>query len=306
MPRKKKSMSMIAQENRRNLLKLAGFASIGMVAMSPTTAAAAIDISHKIRIAGDLRTFTQEMALASAFVMLDVEKDHYLDVLREEFDEFSSDIEVLRAGKAEYSMEPEANVLVLEAINTVELGWSILGPAIKDVIDTGEVDDAHFTKIEKVNVQVMTLADSLIHRIMNEYKEDIPTELAYQIDVVGMQRTLSQKMVKEALLVGLEFEAEAHHEMLIGSIQVFQFGMDKLRGEMLHNEVFLPDPGSEIAERLDAVDEIWKLLEPNLVALDTTHDVQGVDVVELAHEAEDMMNIFNEIYAMLIQQAEIA
>lgn len=297
---------MIAQENRRNLLKLAGFASIGMVAMSPTTAAAAIDISHKIRIAGDLRTFTQEMALASAFVMLDVEKDHYLDVLREEFDEFSSDIEVLRAGKAEYSMEPEANVLVLEAINTVELGWSILGPAIKDVIDTGEVDDAHFTKIEKVNVQVMTLADSLIHRIMNEYKEDIPTELAYQIDVVGMQRTLSQKMVKEALLVGLEFEAEAHHEMLIGSIQVFQFGMDKLRGEMLHNEVFLPDPGSEIAERLDAVDEIWKLLEPNLVALDTTHDVQGVDVVELAHEAEDMMNIFNEIYAMLIQQAEIA
>ncbi len=297
-------MNDIMSIDRRSFFKaasLASFASVGVLAMTPSMAAAAIDISQKIRIAGDLRTFTQRMALASAFVMLDVERDHYLSVLRDEFHEFSADIEVLRQGKAEYSMSPEENALVLEAINTVELGWSILGPAIKDVIDTGVVDDAHFTKIEKTNVQVMTLTDSLIHRIMHEYKADIPTELAYQIDVVGMQRMLSQKMVKEGILVGLEFEADAHHEMMLGSIQVFQFGMDKLRGEMLHNEVFLPDPGSNIAEKLNQVDQIWTLLQPNLEVLDATH---SVDIVELAHEADDMLAIFDEIYTVLIRRAE--
>ena len=76
----------------------------------------------------------------------------------------------------------------------------------------------------------MTLTDSLVHRIMNEYKDDLPMELAYQIDVSGMQRTLSQKMIKEGILIGLGFEAEAHHEMLVGSMRLFQFGMDKLRG----------------------------------------------------------------------------
>lgn len=300
-------MNDLSTVDRRDLFRLASLASVasvGVLAMTPSMAAAAVDISQKIRIAGDLRTFTQRMALASAFVMLDVERDHYLSVLRDEFDEFAVDIEVLRKGKAEYSMAPEENKLVLEAINTVELGWSILGPAIKDVIDTGVVDDAHFNKIEKTNVQVMTLTDSLIHRIMHEYKADLPTGLAYQIDVVGMQRMLSQKMVKEAVLVGLEFEAEAHHEMMLGSIQVFQFGMDKLRGEMLHNEVFLPQPGDEITSKLAKVDQIWTLLQPNLETLDTSHSVEGVDLVELAHEADDILAVFDEIYAALIQQAK--
>ncbi len=296
-------LSTIERRSLFRLASLASVASVGVLAMTPSMAAAAIDISQKIRIAGDLRTFTQRMALASAFVMLDVERDHYLGVLRDEFDEFTLDIEVLRKGKPEYSMAPEENALVLEAINTVELGWSILGPAIKDVVDTGVVDDAHFTKIEKTNVQVMTLTDSLIHRIMNEYKADLPTELAYQIDVVGVQRMLSQKMVKEAVLVGLEFEADAHHEMMLGSVQVFQFGMDKLRGEMLHNEVFLPAPSSEIAEKLARVEAIWALLQPNLEALDANHSVDGVDLVELAHEADDMLKIFDEISAALIRQA---
>jgi len=300
-------MNDLVNMDRRSLIKtasLATVASVGALAMTPSMAAAAIDISQKIRIAGDLRTFTQRMALASAFVLLDVERDHYLNVLRDEFNEFSADIEVLRQGRSEYGMAPEENTLVLEAIDTVELGWSILGPAIEHVIDTGMVDDTDFTKIEKTNVQVMSLTDSLIHRIMNEYKADIPTELAYQIDVVGVQRMLSQKMVKEGILLGLEFEADAHHEMLLGSVQVFQFGMDKLRGEMLHNEVFLPEPGSDIAEMLDRVDQIWALLQPSLEALDESHSIDSVDIVELAHEADDMLAIFDEIYAVLIRRAE--
>ncbi|MEP4638281.1 MAG: hypothetical protein ABJZ83_07920 [Yoonia sp.] len=293
--------------DRRGFFKAAGVvsvASVGVLAVTPSMAAAAVDISHKIKISGDLRSFTQRMAVASAFVMLDVERDHFLGVLTEEFKEFEADIEALRNGDPEYQMAVEENPLVLEAINTVEIGWSILGPAIKDVIDAGMVDEAHFNKIEHVNVQVMTLTDSLIHRIMNEYEADIPTELAYQIDVVGMQRTLSQKMIKEGVLVALEFEAEAHHEMMVGSMQVFQFGMDKLRGQMLHNEIMLPEPDAEFAGLLAEVDTIWAELQPQLEALDASHDLGPVDILELSHEADKMFELFGALYARLILQAE--
>ncbi len=293
---------------RRRLFKLASsvsIAALGILAFSPSIAAAAIDISHKIKIAGDLRMFTQRMALSAAFVMLDVEKDHYLDVLRDEYNEFEADINSLRAGDPEYAMEPEQNELVLEAINTVEFGWKALGPELKDVIDTGVVDDAHFTKIEKVNTLVMTLADSLIHRILLEYKEEIPIDLAYQIDVVGSQRTLSQKMIKEAILVALEFEAEAHHEMLVGSMQLFRFGLDKLAGKMMHNEHTLPAPGVEIAAQLAKAEHCWVKLQPILKKLDQSHQVSKDEVKELAKEADVMLAAFDAMSDVLIKEAEL-
>ncbi len=293
---------------RRRFIKLASsvsIAALGILTFSPSIAAAAIDISHKIKISGDLRVFTQRMALSAAFVMLDVETDHYLEVIREEYGEFEADIEALRKGDPQFSMEPEQNELVLEAINTVEFGWKALGPELKKVIDNNTIDDAGFTKIEKVNTLVMTLADSLIHRVLLEYKDEIPIDLAYQIDVVGAQRTLSQKMIKEAILVALEFEPEAHHEMLVGSMQLFRFGLDKLAGNMMHNEHTLPTPNAEIASQLAKAEHCWAKLQPILEKLDHTQQVSKEEVKELAKEADVMLAAFDAMSNVLIKEAEL-
>jgi hypothetical protein len=301
-------MNDVTQMDRRSFFGAVfttSLASVGILTVSASLAAAAIDVSHKIKIAGDLRVFTQRMALSTAFVMLDVEKDHYLEVLRDEYDEFGAILVSLRDGDPKYSMEPEENKLVLEAINTVEFGWSVLGPALKDVIDTGAVDDAHFSKIEKVNGQVMSLADSLIHRILLEYKDDVPTDLAYQIDIVGAQRTLSQKMIKEAILVALEFDADDHHEMLVGSVQLFQFGLDKLSGKMLHKEHMLPAPSEDINVHLVKAQHCWTKLQPILAKLDESHQADSNDVAELAKEADVMLAAFDAIIDVLIKKAEL-
>lgn len=291
---------------RRDACKTLSAATLmtGCFTLTPSMAAAAIDVSHKIKISGDLRTFTQRMALATAFVMLDVERDHFMEVLKAEYDEFAHDIEVLVAGDAKYHMEPEQNELVLEAINTVGIGWKVLGPALKDIIDTGAVDDAHFKKVEKVNIQVMALTDSLLHRIMTEYKESLPAILAYQIDVAGVQRMLSQKMIKEAILVALEFEAETHHEMLLGSMQLYSFGIDKLNGEMLHNEVMLPKPEPALKSELAKAEHCWSKLRPILDKLDSSHEVSPAELVELAKEADLTMDIYSAMLAMLLKEAE--
>lgn len=291
---------------RPTIAVTASILAVGALALTPSHAAAAIDVSHKIKIAGDLRMFTQRMALSVAFVMLDVEKEHFLEVLRDEYGEFQADIDTLRNGDPEYQMSPEENKLVLEAINTVEFGWSILGPQLKDVIDKGEVDDAHFAKIEKVNTQVMTLADSLIHRILTEYSDEVPLDLAYQIDVTGAQRTLSQKMIKEAILVALDFEAEAHHEMLTGSIPLFQFGLDKLAGKMMHNEQMLPALSGELAGHLDTATGLWAELKPVLEKLDQTHEITEADALMLAKEADELLVTFDAILDVLIREAELA
>jgi hypothetical protein len=226
-------------------------------------------------------------------------------VLREEYGEFEADIATLWAGDSNYAMEPEQNQLVLEAINTVEFGWKALGPELKAAIDTGTVDDAHFTKIERTNTLVMTLADSLIHRIMLEYKDEIPLGLAYQIDVVGAQRTLSQKMIKEAILVALGFDVEAHHEMLIGSMQLFRFGLDKLAGQMQHNGQTLPALSKDISEHLTKAEHCWTKLQPILEKLDQSHQVSPDEVKELAKEADVMLAAFDAMSDVLIKEAEL-
>jgi len=291
-------------DNYLTAAKYLSFAAVGVAALTPAHASAAVDISHRIRIAGDLRTFTQRMALSVAFVMLDVDRGHFLEVLNKEYNEFNADIEALRTGDPKYNMKAEENKLVLEAINTVEFGWKVLGPLLKDVIDAGAVDDAHFTKIEKTNTQVMTLTDNLIHRIMKEYKADIPLGLGYQIDVAGSQQMLSQKMIKEAVLIALEFEAEAHHEMLLGSMQLFEFGFDKLGGKMAHNEVLLPEPGGEIAKQLGHAADFWGKAKPILQKLDETHHADHADLIELAKESDILMEDFGAITDLLIRSLE--
>ncbi|MEP0191968.1 MAG: type IV pili methyl-accepting chemotaxis transducer N-terminal domain-containing protein [Erythrobacter sp.] len=294
--------------DRRDFLKATStlaIASAGILTLSPSVAAAAVDISHKIKLAGDLRMFTQRMALSAAFVMLDVEKEHYLEVLTEEYHEFETDIADLRNGDPKFSMAPEENKFVLEAINTVEFGWKVLGPELKYVVDNRSIDDLHFNKIEKVNAQVMTLADSLIHRILLEYKEGIPIDLANQIDVVGAQRMLSQKMIKEAILTALEFEAEAHHEMLLGSMQLFQFGLDKLASKMLHNERLLPQLSADLATELEKANHCWAKLAPILNKLDQTHTFDTADIKTLADEADVMLSAFDKMSDILIHEAEL-
>ncbi|MEL7173440.1 MAG: type IV pili methyl-accepting chemotaxis transducer N-terminal domain-containing protein, partial [Pseudomonadota bacterium] len=148
------------------------------------------------------------------------------------------------------------------------------------------------------------LTDSLLHRIMTEYKESLPAILAYQIDVAGVQRMLSQKMIKEAILVALEHEADTHHEMLLGSMQLYGFGIDKLNGEMLHNEVMLPKPEPELKAELAKAEHCWAKLQPILEKLDSSHSVSPAELVELAKEADLTMDIYSAMLAMLLKEAE--
>ena len=299
-------MTIPLNMNRRGFFKMAtiaSVASVGALSLTPSQAAAAIDVSHKIKISGDLRTYTQRMALATIFVKEDVEKAHFLEVLTKEYDEFESYIAALRAGDAAYQMEPEQNKLVLEAINTVEVGWKVLGPAIKHIIDEGAASEADFKKIEKVNVQVMSLADSLIHRVLLEYKADLPQVLAYQIDVAGAQRTISQKMIKEGILVAMGFDVEAHHTMLMGSMSLFEFGLDKLNGKMLHNEVMLPTPSDGMKTQLGRADEIWAEIKPCLEKLDNGHKTSTEEAVELSQKADQMFDVFGAISDELLERA---
>lgn len=152
----------------------------------------------------------------------------------------------------------------------------------------------------------MSLADSLIHRILLEYKDDVPTDLAYRIDIVGSLRMLSQKMIKEAILVALEFEPEAHHEMLVGSMQLFRFGLDKLEGKMLHKEHMLPAATGEIAVQLEKAEHCWVKLQPILEKLDTSHKVEHAEILELAKEADVMLDAFDAMSDVLIKEAELA
>ncbi|MEO1470977.1 MAG: type IV pili methyl-accepting chemotaxis transducer N-terminal domain-containing protein, partial [Pseudomonadota bacterium] len=135
-------------------------------------------------------------------------------------------------------------------------------------------------------------------------RANLPEVLAYQIDVAGVQRMLSQKMIKEAILVALEFDAATHHEMLLGSMQLYSFGIDKLNGQMLHNEVMLPAPGGEMKVELEKAEHCWNTLLPILEKLDESHQANPEELSELAKEADITMEIYSAILEMLLKEAE--
>ena len=249
------------------------------------------DGADRIRIAGQLRTLTQQVAAASCALTSDIAVEESHDVLEQATAAFDRYIVALKDGdEGLHILHPETRRLTIADIDHVREEWNSIHSAIESILQDGhDIESAHI--IDDHNLKLLELTSILASDISSQYAHpfEISAADAMMIEIAGRQRMLTQKMAKDACEIWTGYHAEEAKEDLAQTMTIFETSLRALRFGM--PEAGLQEaPNDTIRADLDHLLERWEIIKVNeqiLVDGGTLTDDQKTEVfhdleVELA------------------------
>ncbi|WP_106745327.1 type IV pili methyl-accepting chemotaxis transducer N-terminal domain-containing protein [Yoonia maritima] len=257
------------------------------------------DGADRIRVAGQLRTLTQQVAAASCALSSNIDTDEAHMILTRATEQFDRYIYALRDGDdALHILHPETLRRTLEDISHVYDEWLNMHGAVDAILA-----DAHDTQsalaIDDQNMPLLELTTVLAADITGQYAHpyEITAADAMMIEIAGRQRMLTQKMAKDACEVWAGYHAEEAREDLATTVTVFETSLKALRFGM--PEAGLQEaPTDKIREDLDHLLARWDTIKANEQILidggELTHDQKTevfhdleIELAELDHLLDD-------------------
>ena len=245
------------------------------------------DGADRIRIAGQLRTLTQQVAAASCAVSSNVGVTEARTILAHATQEFDRYIVALRDGDdALHILHPETQRRTLDDIANVYNEWSTMHGAIEIILNEGQnVEAAHL--IDDHNLPLLALTDELAADISGEYAHpyEITAADAMMIEIAGRQRMLTQKMAKDACEIWTGYHAEDAREDLAATLTVFETSLNALRYGM--PEAGLQEaPTDAIRVDLDKLIARWEVIKVNELTLIGGGELTDEEKAEVFHDLE--------------------
>ncbi|WP_106745326.1 type IV pili methyl-accepting chemotaxis transducer N-terminal domain-containing protein [Yoonia maritima] len=249
------------------------------------------DGADRIRIAGQLRTLTQQVAAASCALTSGIAVEESHDVLEQATSAFDRYIVALKDGdEGLHILHPETRRLTIADIDHVRDEWNSIHGAIESILQDGhDTQSAHI--IDDHNLKLLELTSVLASDISSQYAHpfEISAADAMMIEIAGRQRMLTQKMAKDACEIWTGYHAEEAKLDLAQTMTIFETSLRALRFGM--PEAGLQEaPNDTIRADLDHLLERWEIIKVNeqiLVDGGTLTDDQKTEVfhdleVELA------------------------
>ncbi|WP_162197173.1 type IV pili methyl-accepting chemotaxis transducer N-terminal domain-containing protein [Loktanella sp. S4079] len=245
------------------------------------------DGAERIRIAGQLRTLTQQVAAASCALSSGIATDEAHEVLAKATAEFDRYIAALRDGDPELNiLHPETRRLTLVDIEHVDTEWSSIHGAIDAILaDSTDVESAHI--IDDHNLKLLELTTILAADISGQYAHpfEISAADAMMIEIAGRQRMLTQKMAKDACEIWADYHAEEARADLIETVTIFETSLKALRFGM--PEAGLQEaPTDKIREDLDQLLARWETIKANEQILIDGGELSLDQKTEIFHDLE--------------------
>ncbi|MCG3268686.1 type IV pili methyl-accepting chemotaxis transducer N-terminal domain-containing protein [Yoonia sp. I 8.24] len=257
------------------------------------------DGADRIRVAGQLRTLTQQVAAASCALSTDISIDEAHDVLEHATQQFDQYIVALRDGDDTlHILHPETRRRTLEDIAHVAAEWDTIHGAVDSILlDGHDTESAHL--IDDHNLELLELTTVLASDITGQYSHpyEITAADAMMIEIAGRQRMLTQKMAKDACEIWAGYHADAAREDLAQTVEVFENSLNALRYG-LPAAGLQEAPNDKIRDDLDQLIARWetiKINEQTLIEGGTLTDDQKaavfhdleVELAELDHLLDD-------------------
>jgi len=277
------------------------------VAQSSADAEIAIDTSHsgtsdsadRILLAGQLRTFTQQLAAASCAVTSGVDVEEAHDVLETAMADFDRYLAALLDGDEElHVLGPEENARVAADLAHVEEEWLTVHPSVEAVIaDGSDVDAAHF--IDDHNLKLLELTTILSADIVGHYAD--PSEVSARdsllIEIAGRQLMLTQKMAKDSCEIWSGYNSEAARVDLAETMDVFESSLRALRFGLDAVGV-IAAPNDIIRDDLDTLLARWEIVKVNQQTLVDGGELTLEQKTEIFHdlllELEDLNHLVHD------------
>ncbi len=288
--------------NRRTML--VGMLAANAVAVTPAwgQAVSATAVARKVNVAGRQRMLSQRMSMASAMARLGIDLEANIATLETAASSFEAAQVGLRSGSDSFGLLPETHPSVISALNKVDIIWGEMRDTTQAILQRGKVARADFNVIADVNLRLLSRANIVVKKLVSAYAEDDRDGLgvAQAIDMAGRQRMLSQKMIKEAAMIGLKFKRSENREFLTETTELFDSSLFTL---MYGNEnEDIPAPPDAVLAKLKEVETLWLDLYPLMDEIASLGRAGAFELEELSYSANELLSLSNEA-VMLYEQS---
>lgn len=251
-------------------------------------------VARKVNIAGRQRMLSQRIAMAACMARLGVDIAANVDVVRASSDEFEIALNGLVNGSGDLGLEKEEHRSVLAALSRVQEVWRDMSISAANIVSRRTVSRLDLQEIADLNLKVLSRSNVAVKKIVAAYESGDRSNagLARAIDMAGRQRMLSQKMIKEAALIGLGFRKSDNRDFLSETLTLFDESLFKL---MYGNEDDgIPEPPAEVLEKLEQVEYLWLELYPVMDEIATLGRADNFELNELSNSALDLLSMSNQ------------
>ncbi len=213
-----------------------------------------------VHMSGRLQALSQAMIMRSLLAALSVEKKRNVKTLAKERDAFVRILHGLRHGDEKLGLRPAENPEILKKLARLEKEWSIFGPAVQSIIDTGRITPQNVAIVAECIEPLAEATEQLID-VYEYYATGGRTfsMLTGMVSRAEFQHALLQEMTAGYLLVAYGHKAETYR----ARIWAYQAQFDRtltglIDGDRLLN--VLPAPARPLREQFEEARESWTRL----------------------------------------------
>ncbi|MEO1613048.1 MAG: type IV pili methyl-accepting chemotaxis transducer N-terminal domain-containing protein [Pseudomonadota bacterium] len=274
---------------------LLGGLSLAVASAAPFAATAdPAATARKINVAGRQRMLSQRIAMAASMARLGVDAGENLEVLRIATTQFDAAQRALRSGSEDFGLPEETHPSVLSALSRSDVTWAEMSIAADAITSQGSVARQNFEDIAELNLKLLSRANIVVKKLVSAYSEDDRGGSGFgrAIDMAGRQRMLSQKMIKETALIGLNYRKSDNRDFLEETLTLFDDSLFKL---MYGDEgEGIPEPPTEVFAKYQQVEALWLDLYPLMDETATLGRADDFELSELSVSAFDLLRLSNE------------
>ena len=213
-----------------------------------------------VHMSGRLQALSQAMIMRSLLAALSVEKKRNVKTLAKERDAFARILRGLRHGDEKLGLRPAKNPEILAKLARLEKEWSIFGPAVQSIIDTGRITPQNVAIVAECIEPLAEATEELID-VYEYYATGGRTfsVLTGMVSRAEAQHALLQEMTAGYLLVAYGHKAETYRARIWAYQAQFDLTLRGLiDGDRRLN--LLPAPAQPLKEQFEAARQTWARL----------------------------------------------
>ncbi len=218
---------------------------------------------HMLYMMGKARALTQKMAKEAILVTLGIDEDENRANLKKSAKLYDRILRAVLNGDKELKITPSKNSEIISFTKDLISKWREFNSHLKPFYEGGEITKEDFFYIVNENEDLLRDTNRLflMYKKEDDFENKLTDSMANALDFAGRESMLSQKIVKEKLLILLGINVEENIVKIRGSFLLF----DKaLRGLLNGNQKrgVSAEAVSHIRKELIGIKSIWDSMIP--------------------------------------------
>ncbi len=225
-------------------------------------AATPLEWSMSLHLFGKQRMYTQKMSKEILLIAKGVNVERHKLILQKTARVFDRTLQGLINGNQKLHLLKSENPATVQQLNTVSQLWEIFNQHIEEVL----AGNTSLEVLEKIANQNMPLLENL-NKALNLYETEsgmsIKPSQAWTLNLVGKQRMLTQKMIKEFLLVANGIAIEENQDKMNKTMLQFERAVNGLLDGDAELGLLRTKNGA-LRGKLKSIIKLWKKYKPLL------------------------------------------